>query len=93
MEDTKSSLICKFSDQKCSSADWAEELFLHLKWHNVRKPYICNECDQVYIYKGAFKRHLNVHLKENLFSCSNCNVILIDEINLAEYSKIHINTN
>ena len=85
MEVTKISLICQFPDQKYPSIDWAEELLLHLKCHNVRKPYICKECDEGYIYKGGFKRHLKVNLKENSFPCSNCNVILIDERNLAVY--------
>ena len=93
MEVTKISLICQFPNQKYPSIDWAEELLLRLKCHNVRKPYICKECDEGYIYKGGFKRHLKVHWKENSFSSPNCNVILIDERNLAVYSKNHVNTN
>ena len=93
MEVTNISLICQFPNQKYPSIDWAEELLLHLKCHNVRKPYICKECDEGYIYKGDFKRHLKVYLKGNSISYPNCNVISIDERNLVEYCKIHVNTN
>jgi hypothetical protein len=46
------------------------------------KPYVCDICNRSILRKDHFDRHLNVHIREELFKCEDCGMRLgkLDEL-------------
>ncbi|XP_052074481.1 zinc finger protein 595-like [Mytilus californianus] len=71
---------------------FVEEFVLqkHLLWHKSQGVLKCRKCAQVFVLKGALKRHEDYCVKRLMFLCDICNKVYKAQKNLSEHmSKMH----
>ncbi|CAC5405917.1 KRAB [Mytilus coruscus] len=62
----------------------------HLLWHRSQGVLKCRKCGQVFVLKGALKRHEDYCVKRLMFQCDICNKVYEAKKDLSEHmSKIH----
>ncbi|CAC5405940.1 unnamed protein product [Mytilus coruscus] len=62
----------------------------HLLWHKSQGVLKCRKCAQVFVLKGALKRHEDYCVKRLMFRCDICNKVYKAQKNLSEHmSKMH----
>ena len=76
-------IVCSFCELTFISNN---EFDLHMRSHNVEKPYLCTICDKVYAHKSALRKHKLTHTEDKpIFDCNNCEYECDDKVKLKHH--------